>query len=117
MNKALQIGHNAAESAADHEGSIWKIRAYSVVVNYAKSHEFFTIEEVALAYGNDLKPINGRSWGYIAKEAAKSKIIAREGYINTTKKSAHGALATYWKSLIVDDLVRCRNEYKRKYKD
>lgn len=118
MNKATQLGHAGAQLAADHADKVnndWQLIAYNSLLAHAKTHEFFTIEQVRLYSAHVPKPPSERAWGQIAIMAHKAGIISRSSIQATTNKTAHGCFATVWRSLIVDYRLKCRREYDEVY--
>jgi hypothetical protein len=118
-NEAKQLAEIGAEAAANHAEKTspeWRSKAYNLFVAYAKSHDRFTTEQVRLSNPEFIQPPSNRAWGAIAIKCASDGIIKRVGLIATTNRTAHGANATLWQSLVVDVKIKCKNEFNEKYK-
>lgn len=76
----------------------WSAMAYAFLLNYIKSHDTFTIENVRLASEGIIPvPKELRSWGAIALVAKRSGLIERTDYEESNNTKAHNALVSFWK--------------------
>lgn len=110
-----EIGAEAAANHAERTSPEWRSKAYNLFVTYAKSHDRFTTEQVRLSNPEFIQPPSNRAWGAIATKCASDGIIKRIGLIATTNRTAHGANATLWQSLVVDKKIIAYNEFKAVY--
>jgi hypothetical protein len=102
MNEGLKIGHDMAELAAEKCGDDWKESAYDAFVEYAKSHTFFTTEDVRKSRPDIFMIGDNRAWGSIARRAAKNEIVEHAGVARAKSLAVHGVMITKWRSLIYD---------------
>jgi len=92
-----QIGIEKAEQAAEHAGDEWRANAYMAVVDYAKTHHLFTIEDVRLAARlTECREL--RAWGAIIRSAQKNGLVERVGWIRAKVRHVHGRAVTQWRS-------------------
>ena len=99
-HEGLALGHEAAETAADNAGSEWRGTAFDAFIDYAKTHEFFTTEEVRLARADIPIPPDTRAWGAIPRQAQKENIIEGAGWVRADSPTVHGMVVTKWRSKI-----------------
>lgn len=99
-HEGLALGHEAAEAAADNAGLEWREAALNAFKAYAKTHEFFTTEEVRLTHPNMPTPPDSRAWGAIPRQAQKENIIEGVGWVRANDRNVHGRLITRWRSKI-----------------
>ena len=100
IHEGLALGHRAAEVAADNAGLAWRGTAFDAFVSYAKTHEFFTTEEVRLSRHDLPFPPDTRAWGAIPKQAIKENIIEGAGWVRADSPTVHGMVVTKWRSKI-----------------
>jgi hypothetical protein len=100
IHEGLALGHRAAEVAADNAGLAWRGTAFDAFVSYAKTHEFFTTEEVRLSHPDLPFPPDTRAWGAIPRQAIKENIIEGAGWVRANDRNVHGRLITKWHSKI-----------------
>jgi hypothetical protein len=96
----LTLGHEAAEAAADNAGIEWRETAFDAFVKYAKTHEFFTTEEVRHKYTEIPPPPDTRAWGAIPRQAKRENIIEGVGLVRANDRNVHGRFITQWRSKI-----------------
>ena len=95
-----QIGFEKAEQAAEHAGEEWKAQAYQAIVNHARHHHLFTVEDVRLAAR--LKECRElRAWGAIIRYAEKNGLVERVGWVRAKTRHVHGRAVTQWRSLLL----------------
>lgn len=73
----------------------WETEATAQVAEYARTHEFFTTEDVRAQYGTP-SGIDTRAWGPVLKRAQRSGIVSPAGYalVNCSNRSPR----VRWKS-------------------
>jgi hypothetical protein len=94
----LELGHAAAERAADHAGDDWKDRAYAAFVSFSRSHKQFTTEDVRDA-SNVGEPPDLRAWGSVALRAKRKGIVRAAGWVSAKALNVHGNAVTLWETL------------------
>lgn len=97
---ARELGHAAAERAAERAGSDWKDAAYAAFVDYARTHASFTTEDVRLAYPDLPPPPDPRAWGSIAQRAKRDAIIIAGEWRAAKDRNVHGRVIMAWRSLV-----------------
>jgi hypothetical protein len=78
----------------------WRKPALDTLETYARSHEYFIIEEVIEEYerGNNPEVLpDNRKWGEITKKAAKACIITKTNQ-GRESKASNMSIARIWKS-------------------
>ena len=103
IHEGLALGHEAAEAAADRAGTEWKETAFDAFVQYAKTHEFFTTEEVRLTRSDVPFPPDTRAWGAIPRQAKKENIIEGVEWVRADSPTVHGMVVTKWRSKIYQE--------------
>ena len=93
-NELKIIGMQRAENNA---GALWAEKAYTHLLNYARTHAEFMAED--MREGFDLPP-SLRAWGAIISKAKRNEVITHVGYGQVKNAKAHQANASIWKSLI-----------------
>lgn len=99
-HEGLALGHEAAEAAADNAGLEWREAALNAFKAYAKTHEFFTTEEVRMTYPDMPTPPDTRAWGAIPRQAKRENIIEGAGWVRADSPTVHGMVVTKWRSKI-----------------
>ena len=99
-HEGLTLGHAAAEAAADRAGTKWRDTAFDSFREYAKTHEFFTTEDVRLARADLPFPPDTRAWGAIPRQAIREDIIESVGLVRADDRKVHGRFITKWRSKI-----------------
>jgi hypothetical protein len=94
------IGHFRGQQAADNAGNTWKYVAFGCFMEYAKTHQEFTTEQVREAYPHMPAPPDTRAWGHIAVQAKKAGVVEAAGWVRATSPKVHGMVVTQWKSKI-----------------
>lgn len=95
----LELGHEAAERAADHAGERWKADAYAAFCEYARGHRLFTTEEVRDAHPEIVAPPTLRAWGHIALRAKREGLVVGQGVSTAKARNVHGNMVTLWRSI------------------
>jgi hypothetical protein len=103
IHEGLALGYEAAEAAAEHAGTKWRETAFDAFIKYAKTHEFFTTEDVRLAYPDIPFPPDTRAWGAIPRQAKKQNIIEGTGLVRANDRNVHGRFITQWRSKIYQE--------------
>ena len=98
-NEGVSLGIQKATMAGNRAGVAWKSAAYAVFVEYAKTHEFFTVEQIRAEATSLSAPPDKRAWGVIAIQAKKNKIVENAGWTRSVEKNKHGIPVALWKSL------------------
>lgn len=92
------LGIKRAVDHANVQVSGWSDQAYNYLLDYARSHEEFMIEEVRESSKGIIPvPPNTRAWGGVAVRASKSGVIERKGFRTVKNAKAHCTPATLWK--------------------
>ena len=98
LREAKEIGHYMAELAADKAGDAWKAEAAEALVEYAKTHEFFTAEDIRAANPEIGCDCDLRAWGSIIRCAVIMEIITFSKFVPVV--SSRGGAKSQWQSLI-----------------
>ena len=94
-----EIGIKKALDSAEEMHEDWTKLAYDFFIDYLKTHNIFTTEEVRLASKDIVpEPPSKRAWGGIVGRLAKAKLIHRIGYTKAKNPKAHSATCTLWKN-------------------
>lgn len=95
-----QIGFEKAEQAAEHAGEEWRANAYQAIVDYARTHKLFTVEDVRIhAKLKECREL--RAWGAIIRYAEKNGLVERVGWVRAKTRHVHGRAVTQWRSLLL----------------
>lgn len=90
--------------AAEHADAVedrWTDRAYAFLVQHAKEHTFFTVEQVRMRVAGILPdPPTSRAWGAVVLRAARAGIIAKNGHAEAEDPAVHCNMVTLWRSLL-----------------
>lgn len=98
---ARDNGIATASNHADRIDPTWRERAYNALVEHAKTHPTFTIEQLRAAAGPTLEdPPSLRAWGGVAQRAQKSGILEHHGWIPSENPACHTGEVRVWKSRI-----------------
>jgi hypothetical protein len=92
----LELGHEAAEQAADHAGEEWKELAYAAFLAFAAKVGTFTTEDARESATDVPEPPDKRAWGQVALRAKRAGIIKSIGYANAKDRAVHGNVVTLW---------------------
>lgn len=94
-------GMNAARNNADNQIDNWSDIAFKYLFQYAKTHEYFTTEQVRRdSEGIVPEPPDNRAWGAIIRQAKSALIIEFEQYTHRKQPIAHKAIVSLWRSRI-----------------
>lgn len=110
VNEGLSLGIEKAILAGNKAGEQWKQEAYLAFVDYAKTHEYFTVEQVRNDLSYISEPPDKRAWGIIAIQAKKQGIVTNAGWTRSLEKNKHGIPVALWKSCIFDTTTKDNNE-------
>lgn len=103
FESARRLRDAGMKTAIDHADRIsehWSDRAYWIAEAYARLHSEFTGEQLrsyASAVGLELPP-DGRAWGGVLNRLARSGLIRKGGYRNSTNPLAHCRPVTVWRT-------------------
>lgn len=98
--EARDSGIAQAAEHADEVSPRWTDRAYKALVEHAKQHTFFTVEQVRMAVAGTLpEPPTTRAWGSVVVRASRAGIITHAGHTEATDPAVHCNLVTLWRSL------------------
>lgn len=100
-NDGLAEGLHMAKLAADKVGEEWKAEAYQAFVAYARTHKYFTTEDVRHSLTDFPHPKELRAWGYIAREAQRNGIVINCDLVRPKSRTVHGRHATLWQSALL----------------
>lgn len=94
---AMNDGIDRAVSNANRKHKDWSDKAYNFLLDYAKNHSEFLIEDVRVAsVGVVPTPPSERAWGGITVRAVKEGVIKRKSFKNVKNIKAHRTPATFW---------------------
>lgn len=93
----LELGHAAAERAADHAGETWKDQAFRAFVAYVREHGECTTEQVRQACPHVPEPPDKRAWGSVALRAARAGVVRSAGWTRASSPTVHGMVVTLWR--------------------
>lgn len=103
---ARDNGIATASNRADRIDPTWRERAYNALVEHAKTHPTFTIEQLRAAAGPTLEdPPSLRAWGGVAQRAQKSGILEHHGWIPSENPACHTGEVRVWASRICRSAV------------
>lgn len=100
---ARRLRDAGMQRAIEHADAVceqWSDRAYSIAEAYARLHSEFTGEQLrsyASAVGLELPP-DGRAWGGVLNRLARTGLIRKGGYRNSTNPMAHCRPVTVWRT-------------------
>lgn len=97
-NESLALGHSMAEVAGDNAGDDWKEAAFEAFVAHARTHKFFTTEEVRQNNPDLPSPPDTRAWGAVARRAVKDGVVKSAGWTRAKSMTVHGMVVTRWES-------------------
>ena len=100
-HEGLELGHKMAEIAGSNAGEEWREIAFDAFRNHAKTHEFFTTEQVRLSSLDVPVPPDPRAWGQVAIRAKKEGIVKSESWVRADSRKVHGMVVTLWRSNLV----------------
>lgn len=105
-HEGLALGHASAEIAAAHAGSEWVRIALEAFLNFAKTHQTFTTEQVRQAFPNLPLPPDKRAWGGVARRAKVEGIAEPIDWVRADSHTVHGMVVTLWRSKVfkADDI-------------
>jgi hypothetical protein len=94
----LELGHEAAERAADAAGEAWKEAAFEAFCEYAVKHGSCTTEDVRSAHPDLATPPSGvrRAWGQVALRAKREGLVRAGGWVSARDPLVHGNAVTLW---------------------
>lgn len=93
------LGIACAAHAAERASPGWEVEACAQVMEYAKRHAHFAVEDVRAVYGTP-EGIDAKAWGPAMKRAARLGIVKADGFVlvNCSNRSPR----TNWKSLVYE---------------
>lgn len=93
------LGMSRAAHAAERRSPGWEVEACAQVMEYAKRHRHFAVEDVRAVYGTP-EGIDAKAWGPAMKRAARLGIVKADGFVlvNCSNRSPR----TNWKSLVFE---------------
>lgn len=94
-------GIKMAKLAADKAGEEWKAAAYHAFVAYARTHKYFTTEDVRLSLENFPHPPELRAWGHIASTARRNGVMVFHDLVRPKSRNVHGGHVTLWQSTML----------------
>ena len=97
----LAEGVRLAKLAADKAGEEWKARAYQAFVAYARTHKYFTTEDVRFSLDKFPHPPELRAWGHIARSAQKNGIVVFHDLVRPKSRNVHGKHINLWQSTML----------------
>lgn len=102
----VDLRDSGIQRAADHaeaKNPGWQTQAFDFIIEYAKKHQSFAVEDVRLAaVGKVPTPPSLRAWGHVVRKAAKAGAIRQIGIIQVKNPLAHRANAALWVSNIYE---------------
>lgn len=100
IQTGLELGHEAAEKAADHaerQEPGWKDMAFEAFCAHGRVAIEFTTEDVRLAFP-DLPPApDQRAWGAVALRAKKDGMVQHVRYVKMKERHNHAAPKSLWR--------------------
>lgn len=93
------LGMSRAARRGERVSPGWEVEACAQVMEYAKRHEHFAVEDVRAVYGTP-EGIDAKAWGPAMKRAARLGIVKADGFVlvNCSNRSPR----TNWKSLVFE---------------
>lgn len=87
--------------AIDHADAVlpsWSDGAFLRFSAYARTHQFFTTEDVRESFSAYPRPPDARSWGGIAVRARSAGLVVKHGKQRAKSPSVHCMDITVWRS-------------------
>lgn len=116
--------------AADHadqpnfwsDKTRWTDKAFDYLVEHAKHHTFFTVEQVRMAVAGKLPdPPTSRAWGSVVLRAARAGVVVRSGHTEAEDPAVHCNLVTLWRSRLLApipvDIPATLEDLEREWRD
>lgn len=94
-------GLRLAKLSADKAGEEWKAAAYQAFIAYAKTHKYFTTEDVRYSMKDVPQPHQLRAWGHIARTALKNGVIIHHDFVRPRSRTVHGKHVNLWQSTLL----------------
>lgn len=93
-------GMTRAVENADRQSPEWSTLAYSFLLSFARTHQYFISEDVSGASKEQHfpQPPTDRAWGQIYRRAIKAGIIVQDGTGRSARR--HASLCPRWHSRI-----------------
>lgn len=96
--EAAKLGEEGREIAYAHESEDFKEAAYRAVIEAARTHEYFTADQVWEILGT--KDVQGSSLGGVFVRCAHEGIMQSTGEFRRSERGAtHGRPVSIWRSL------------------
>ena len=96
-NKLRDLGIKQSLENAENNNESWGERAYSFLLQYAKSNNTFLAEDVRVAAEGVIpEPPSKRAWGAIFVRGRKNNLITPIGFSSVKNPKAHRTPATLW---------------------
>ena len=99
-HQGLALGHASADIAVAHAGSEWANIALEAFLDFARTNQTFTTEQVRGAFPDLPPPPDKRAWGGIARIAKSEGIVEPIGWVRANSRTVHGMVVTLWKSKV-----------------
>lgn len=101
--KAASAGITRAVNNADRQIPDWSTQAYSFLLTFARTHEYFISEDVSGASKTEHfpQPPTDRAWGAIYRKAVKAGVIRQDGMGRSARR--HCSICPRWRSMIWQD--------------
>lgn len=98
--RSANAGMTRALNNADRQIPDWSTQAYSFLLSFARTHEYFISEDVSGASKGEKfpQPPTDRAWGAIYRKAQKAGIIRQDGTGISARRKA--SICPRWRSMI-----------------
>jgi len=101
QDDGLAEGIRMAKLAADKAGEEWKAAAYHAFVAYARTHKYYTTEDVRHSLSDFHHPSELRAWGHIARAAQRNGVVVSHDLVRPKSRTVHGRHVTLWQSTML----------------
>lgn len=93
----MMLGIRRAVEHANVQVHGWSDQAYNFLLDYAKKHREFMVEDVREASKGVVPvPPSTRAWGGVIVRASKAGVVKRKGFQKVKNAKAHCTPATLW---------------------
>jgi hypothetical protein len=100
-DEGVAEGLRLVKLTADKAGDEWKLAAYQAFIAYAKSHKYFTTEDVRFSMKNAPQPSQLQAWGHIARLALKNGVMVHHDFVRPKSGTVHGKHVNLWQSTLL----------------
>ncbi len=100
-DEGVAEGLRLAKLSADKAGDEWKAAAYQAFIAYAKTHKYFTTEDVRQSLKDAPQPQDLRAWGHIARAALRNGVMVHHDFVRPKSRTVNGRYINLWQSTLL----------------